>query len=194
MIQERKRAPQTRSAAKPVKPVKRESRKARQRRSNLRMIRWLVFAWPVGLIFVWGSKWKLSNKIATSVACVALTLIFVFGGFAVWESAQKQAGGMQRVAVEAAVRPYGPKIPEGATYSYDDESIYVPVVVVTPEPTVEPETAFVNDGGKYFHTEGCKYTTKKSGAYNVPYLLRQGFAPCQKCEAQQLADQYMGEN
>lgn len=194
MIQERKRAPQPHSAAKAKKPVSRNKRKEKQRRSNWLIIRWLVLFWPVGLLLMWAGKWKKANKIAATVACVAMTTIVVFSGIAVWDGAHKIQGGTQHVALKPEIRPYGPEIPEGMTYSYDDETIYVQAVVVTPEPTAIPETAFVNDGGRMFHTEGCRYTTKKSGAYYVPYLLKQGFGPCDKCGAGQLAEQYMGEN
>lgn len=193
MNQERMRAARPRTHAKAKRPVSRARRHERQKASNLLILRWLFLFWPVGIIFMWASNWKKANKIAATVACVAMTAILVFGGIAIWDGAQRAEGGTHYVAVKPEIRPYGPEIPEGVSYSYKDETIYIPAVVVTPEPTPEPETAFVNDGGKNFHTEGCKYTSSKSGAYYVPNLLAKGFTPCKRCGALQLAAEYTGD-
>ena len=160
------------------------------------VIRWLICFMPVGLIMLWnpGCKWKKTNKLAASLISIAMATIIVCGILTVAEQQMFHSAKTERVSLHAAVEPYGPDAPAEAKYSYKDENIIRPAVVVTPEPTLVPETAYVNDGGKYFHCENCRFVKSTTPCYYVPTLLNRGFKPCEECAASELAIENTGEN
>lgn len=161
--------------------------------ANWRIIRWLICMLPVGLVFTWRSRWKKANKMAATVAATAGWTVLVFMCMGILQNQMIGDGGNQTASEKPVVRGYGPEIPDGVGYSYVDEEYIQPAVIVTPEPTAEPETAFVNEGGDYFHTEGCQYFKSSSQAYYVPYLLEHGFEPHDGCLAVILAEEYTGQ-
>ena len=168
--------------------------KRRKRIANHAVIRWLVCCLPVGLALMWhpGCKWKKMNKATITLACAALVTMLAVGVAGMLQEGQKNTGGVYLVSSKPMVEAYGPVIPEGVTYTYADANTIEQAVVITPEPTIEPETAYCNAGGRYFHTENCRFVKEHTPCYYVPYLLGQGFDPCEECEARVLAAEYTG--
>ena len=192
MNQYRRRASNVLSGARTQK----KTGKRAKRISNHTVIRWLVCCLPIGWILMWhpGCKWKKVNKVNITLATVAALTIVICGAALILDQSQKTTGGVQLVSNKPLVEAYGPEIPEGVTYTFADSNTIEQAVVVTPEPTVEPETAYCNDGGKYFHTENCRYVKEYTRCYYVTYLLNQGFDPCEECAAGALAAEYTREN
>ena len=176
------------------------SRPGTQKRKRVRrilshtVIRWLVCCLPVGLILMWhpGCKWSKLNKVNVTLAGIAAVAIIACGVMLAVEHSGKPTGGVKLVSNKPMVEAYGPEIPEGVEYTFADENTIEQAVIVTPEPTVEPETAYCNNGGRYFHTENCRYVKEHTPCYYVTYLLNQRFEPCEECEAGVLAAEYTG--
>ena len=174
----------------------RKPRKRAKRIASASVIRWLICCLPVGLIMLWnpGCKWKKINKAAVSAIALSVLAIIICGGLTVAQENMYHAGGSQQVSNKAKVETYALTAPKGLNYSYKDENIIQPAVLITPEPTLVPETAFVNDGGKYFHSENCHVVKETTPSYYVPTLLQRGFLPCEDCAANELAAEYLGGN
>lgn len=183
---------QTRAGKRPATQRAQTTRR-RWRVSNHAVIRWLICCLPVGLVLMWhpNCRWKKLYKTAISLSSLALAAILALGiAGAVQQGGRKS--GVQLVSVNPQVEAYGPPAPAGVSYSYTDETTIRQAVVVTPEPTEVPETAYYNDGGKYFHTENCSVVKDNTPCYYVTRLLNLGIKPCPKCNAEELAAEYTG--
>lgn len=176
--------------------AQRKPRKRAKRIAASSIIRWLICFMPVGLIMLWnpGCKWSKINKAAVSAISVAMLAIIVCGAMTVAQENMYHPGGSQQVSVKANVGTYALPAPQELDYTYRDENLIKPAVVVTPEPTLEPQTAYVNDGGKFFHSENCAVVKNTTPCYYIPTLLSRGFLPCEDCAAAELAIEYTGGN
>lgn len=166
----------------------------RRRVSNHAVIRWLLCFLPVGLMLMWhpSCRWKKVNKVAISMGSLALVAILALGIAGAVQRSGRTQSGVQLVSANPQVEVYGPAVPASVSYSYVESDTIQQAVVITPEPTEQPETAYYNDGGKYFHTENCSVVTSKTPCYSVTRLLNMGVQPCPKCAASELAAEYTG--
>ena len=172
-----------------------QTARRRRRISNHAVIRWLICCLPVGLMLMWhpSCRWKKVNKAAISMGSLALVAILALGVAGVLQRNGRTQSGVQLVSVNPQVEVYGPAVPASVSYSYVESDTIQQAVVITPEPTEEPETAYYNDGGKYFHTENCSVVKDSTPCYYVTRLLNMGVQPCPKCAAAELAAEYTGK-
>ena len=167
-------------------------RKKQRRISNHAVIRWLVCFFPVGLALMWhpSCRWKKLNKAAVTMGSLALVAMLAVGIAGVVQQSGRSQGGVQLVSTNPQVEVYGPAVPANVSYSYTDDNTIKQAVIITPEPTEKPETAYYNDGGKYFHTENCSVVKSTTPCFYVTRLLSMGVKPCPKCAASELAAEY----
>ncbi len=173
-----------------VQPTRR-----RRRISNHAVIRWLICFLPVGLALMWhpSCRWKKVNKAAISMGSLALAAIVALGVVGAVQQSGRMRSGVQLVSTRPQVEVYGPAVPASVSYSYVESDTIQQAVVITPEPTEKPETAYYNDGGRYFHTENCSVVRGNTPCYAVTRLLGMGIKPCPKCAAAELAAEYTGK-
>ena len=91
-------------------------------------------------------------------------------------------GGVVLVGSSVEAEVYGPEAPA------DREVIEVYTPVRTPivlQATQEPEPVYVycNDGGKYYHSEECRYVKENTPKVTLSRALDAGYSRCPDCSA-----------
>ena len=161
----------------------RRKKKRRMRRANRTVLRWLIFCFPAGLLMMWSRRctWPRAVKGAVSAAFAILILALVIPQTLPPERA---TGGVRIVSLQPAVDLQGPE-PD-----FDDKAeIYVPEyvpaaeVLVAPTPEPEPVWVYCNDGGRYYHSKGCRYVRKDTPKVTLTQALNAGFKRCKNCNA-----------
>lgn len=164
--------------------VRKGENRMRQNRFNRRLILWLVFCFPAGLIKMWSNqcRWRRSTKMAVSIVVAAALIMVVLPQT---RPPEQPDGGVEMIMAKPNAQVYGPELTE----DMPDISVYNPhgsesksVYVVEPTPTPVPVTVYVNDGGKYYHTKDCRYVKTGTPQVTLTAALDAGYTACSECK------------
>lgn len=163
--------------------VRKSEKRMRQNRFDRRLIFWLIFCFPAGLIKMWSNRcrWRRSTKMAVSMLVAAALILVILPQT---QPPERPNGGVEMVMAKPNAQVYGPELTE----DMPDISVYNPhgsesksIYVVKPTPTPVPVTVYVNDGGKYYHTGECRYVKKSTPKVTLDAALDAGYKPCAEC-------------
>jgi len=125
------------------------------------------------------TDWPRSLKTAVSAAA-ALLLVAILGPMT--NPPERQTGGVHLVDEKPKVEVYGPEAPADREII----EIYAPrytAVILEPTATPEPITVFCNNGGRYYHTEDCKYVKEETPYVSLERAVQAGYTQCLECDA-----------
>ena len=133
-----------------------------------------------GLYVMWTrTRWKYRTKMLFSaLACAALLFLVL----PMTSPPERVAGGIVLVGNSVQAEIYGPEAPANREVVEVYTPVRTPIVVeATPEP--EPVYVYCNNGGKYYHSEECRYVKNTTPQVKLTQALNAGYARCTECTA-----------
>lgn len=151
-----------------------------KRRRDLGVVLLLFLGCLPGLYVMWTrTPWKRRTKMAVSLLCCA-ALIFL--ALPQTNPPERPDGGIVLVGSSVETEVYGPEAPEGREVVEVYTPIRTPIVLQsTPQP--DPVYVYCNDGGKYYHSEECRYVKENTPKVTLSRALDAGYSRCPDCSA-----------
>ena len=116
------------------------------------------------------TPWKKHTKVAVSLLCCAALLFLVLPQT---NPPERPDGGIVLVGSSVEAEVYGPEAPEGR----DVVEVYTPIrtpIVLQSTQAPDPVYVYCNDGGKYYHSEECRYVKENSPKVTLSRALDAG--------------------
>lgn len=140
----------------------------------------MIFFFPFGFLMMWSSRCRFPRLIK-SVVSLAVVGIVVMVAMPQMQPPGRTQSGVEVVSRQPASDFYGPLPPDNFE-TFEAYSAYEPPpLVVEPTPTPVPVYVYCNDGGKYYHTEKCRYTKSTTPKVKLSQALNAGYQQCGKC-------------
>ena len=140
----------------------------------------LIICFPMGLYVMWTDmRWPRMIKTAVSAAA-ALVLVAIL--IPMTNPPEREIGGVYLVDEEVEIGVYGPEAPADREVI----EIYAPrytAVILEPTATPEPVIVYCNNGGRYYHTEDCKYVNDDTPYVKLNKAVEAGYTKCAECDA-----------
>ncbi len=140
----------------------------------------LIICFPMGLYVMWTRmNWPRIIKTAVS-AFVAFLIVMVLGPMT--NPPERETGGIYLVDEKPQVEVYGPEAPADRQVI----EIYAPrytAVIIEATATPEPIIVYCNNGGRYYHIEGCKYIKEDTPFVPLTRAVAAGYTRCVECGA-----------
>lgn len=153
---------------------------SRARRRNLFALLPLIICFPLGLYVMWTrARWPRVLKTAVSAAA-ALILIAIL--IPMTDPPERETGGILLVDEKPQVEVYGPEAPADREVI----EIYAPrrtALLLEPTATPIPVTVYCNNGGRYYHSEECKYVREDTPDVSLSAAIKAGYTRCSECSA-----------
>ena len=125
------------------------------------------------------TNWPRLLKTAVSAA-VAFMLIAVL--IPMTNPPERKVGGIMLVDEKPQVEVYGPEAPADREVI----EIYAPrrtALLLQATPTPAPVTVYCNNGGRYYHSEDCRYVNSDTPDVSLSAAVKAGYTKCSECNA-----------
>ncbi len=140
----------------------------------------LIICFPLGLYVLW-TKARCPRALKTAIsAAAALVLIAIL--LPMTNPPERETGGIHLVDEKPQVEVYGPEAPADREVI----EIYAPrrtALLVQPTATPAPVIVYCNNGGKYYHSEECKYVKETTPDVKLTRAIEAGYTQCPECNA-----------
>ena len=140
----------------------------------------LIICFPLGLYVLW-TKVRCPRLVKSALsAAAALVLIAIL--LPMTNPPERETGGIYLVDEKPEVEVYGPEAPADREVI----EIYAPrrtALLVQPTATPAPVIVYCNNGGKYYHSEECKYVKETTPDVKLTRAIEAGYTQCPECNA-----------
>lgn len=140
----------------------------------------LIICFPLGLYVMWTkTRWPRLWKTTVSAAVAAVLVAILIP---MTNPPEREIGGILLVDEKPQVEVYGPEAPADREVI----EIYAPrrtALLLEATPTPAPVTVYCNNGGRYYHSEDCKYVREDTPDVTLSAAVTAGYTKCAECSA-----------